>query len=120
MVSAAGVLCGQLIKIGFRRRGDLYGNRSVFSRAKKIVKAIQGVENVYTQHTPLLTETIRQLSTNDLSHQSYPYASEVGVSKLSAPKQGYACIKSSFSCYYGALLDVACLLVDGTDGTPMS
>lgn len=65
-----------------RRRGDLYGNRSVFSRAKKMVKAIQGVENVYTQHTPLITETIRLLSTNDLSSQAYPYASDVAVSKI--------------------------------------
>ncbi|GMH43449.1 hypothetical protein BSKO_11371 [Bryopsis sp. KO-2023] len=60
-----------------RRRGDLYGNRNVFSRAKKMVKAIQGVENVYTQHTPLLNETLRLLISNDLSTESYPYASEV-------------------------------------------
>ena len=45
-----------------------------------MVKALQGVENVYTQHAPLLSETLRLLASNDLSTASYPYSSEAGVS----------------------------------------
>lgn len=60
-----------------RRRGDLYGTRSVFSYAKKMAKAFKGIENVYTQHSPLLSETLRLLMNGDLSTQDYPYASEV-------------------------------------------
>lgn len=43
---------------------------------------MKGIENVYTQHMPLLTETLTLLSTNDLSPQIYPYASEDGVIKF--------------------------------------
>lgn len=33
----------------------------------------QGVDNVYTQHTPLLTETLNQLSADKLDVAAYPY-----------------------------------------------
>jgi len=78
-----------------RRRGDLYGTRSVFSYARKMAKAFKGIENVYTQHAPLLNETLRLVNNNDLSTQDYPYASETGAEvshwqgqyKKSAPKE---------------------------------
>ena len=62
-----------------RRRGDLYGTRSVFSYARKMAKTFKGIENVYTQHAPLLSETLRLLTSNDLSSRDYPYASQSGV-----------------------------------------
>ena len=62
-----------------RRRGDLYGTRSVFSYARKMAKTFKGIENVYTQHAPLLSETLRLVGNNDLSVQDYPFASETGV-----------------------------------------
>jgi vacuolar protein sorting-associated protein 45 len=34
---------------------------------------LQGVDNVYTQHQPLLSETLRLLAANDLSAAAYPY-----------------------------------------------
>ncbi len=34
---------------------------------------MQGVDNVYTQHTPLLTATLTLLSTDKLDAQAYPY-----------------------------------------------
>ncbi len=41
----------------------------------------QGVDNVYTQHTPLLTATLTDLSTDKLDVGSYPFmaASQVSV-----------------------------------------
>lgn len=45
-----------------------------------MAKALKGVENVYTQHTPLVSETLSLLASNDLPSNSYPYASEAGVS----------------------------------------
>ena len=41
------------------RSGDLYGNtKSFFARATQLVSGIRGVENIYTQHKPLLAEIL--------------------------------------------------------------
>ncbi|MEW5306298.1 MAG: hypothetical protein WDW36_008770 [Sanguina aurantia] len=56
-----------------RRAGDLYAGRSILSKARNAFKGLQGVENVYTQHTPLLTETLNQLSADRLDVAAYPY-----------------------------------------------
>mmetsp|Transcript_12637 Transcript_12637/g.27322 ORF Transcript_12637/g.27322 Transcript_12637/m.27322 type:complete len:611 (-) Transcript_12637:472-2304(-) len=56
-----------------RRAGDLYASRSMLSKAIKVFKGVQGVENVYTQHTPLLTATLTAISTDKLDAQAYPY-----------------------------------------------
>ena len=42
-----------------QRSGDLYGNtKSFLARATQLVSGIRGVENIYTQHKPLLAEII--------------------------------------------------------------
>lgn len=56
-----------------KRAGDLYATRSIMGRAKAVFKGLQGVDNVYTQHTPLLTATLTLLSTDKLDTQAYPY-----------------------------------------------
>eukprot|EP00877_Chromochloris_zofingiensis_P007831 jgi/Chrzof1/3300/Cz12g20040.t1 len=56
-----------------RRAGDLYGGGNILVKAKNVFKGLQGVDNVYTQHAPLLVETINQLSSNNLSAAAYPY-----------------------------------------------
>eukprot|EP00878_Enallax_costatus_P028747 GHUV01031087.1.p1 GENE.GHUV01031087.1~~GHUV01031087.1.p1 ORF type:complete len:544 (+),score=165.71 GHUV01031087.1:624-2255(+) len=56
------------------RSGDLYGGGNILLKAKNVFKGLQGVENVYTQHQPLLVETLRLLAANDLSTAAYPYA----------------------------------------------
>jgi vacuolar protein sorting-associated protein 45 len=38
-----------------------------------LLSALQGVDNVYTQHQPLLSETLRLLAANDLNAAAYPY-----------------------------------------------
>ena len=44
-----------------RRVGDLFGNRT-FSRAQKAVSGLKGADNVYTQHQPLLVQTLENIS----------------------------------------------------------
>ena len=56
-----------------RRQEDLYGTESLFSRAKSGLKGLKGVENVYTQHAPLLTKTIEALIKGRLSDLQYPF-----------------------------------------------
>jgi hypothetical protein len=38
----------------------------------------QGVDNVYTQHTPLLTETVAALAADRLDPLAYPYMAATG------------------------------------------
>lgn len=56
-----------------QRAGDLYAGRSLLSLVKNKVKGLQGVDNVYTQHTPLLVETLTQLTQNTLKPEQYPF-----------------------------------------------
>jgi vacuolar protein sorting-associated protein 45 len=58
---------------GERRAGDLYGSRNLLHKAKNLVRGLQGVDNVYTQHTPLLSETVQQLGRGELPPGSYPF-----------------------------------------------
>lgn len=54
------------------RQDDLFSNSNFFSRGKSALKGLKGVENVYTQHTPPLVETIEQLLKGKLKDSSYP------------------------------------------------
>lgn len=49
---------------------------------------LQGVDNVYTQHQPLLSETLRLLAANDLNAAAYPYmaGSQVRSAGLLLPR----------------------------------
>ncbi len=42
------------------------------------IPALQGVDNVYTQHTPLLTETVAALASDRLDPLAYPYMASTG------------------------------------------
>lgn len=55
------------------RSSDIFGTKDPISFTKKFFKGLQGVENVYTQHTPLLKDIIEQLSKNKLRESEYPY-----------------------------------------------
>jgi hypothetical protein len=58
----------------------LYGGGNILLKAKNVFKGLQGVDNVYTQHAPLLVETLQQLVKNDLSAAAYPYMAGAQVS----------------------------------------
>ncbi|KAG0164523.1 vacuolar protein sorting-associated protein 45 [Apophysomyces sp. BC1015] len=56
-----------------QRQDDLFSNQTFLSRGKNALKGLKGVENVYTQHTPLLGETLDLLIKTRLKEASYPY-----------------------------------------------
>ncbi|XP_070542177.1 vacuolar protein sorting-associated protein 45-like isoform X2 [Ptychodera flava] len=65
---------------GTKARGsDLFGQKNPISQARKFFKGLKGVENIYTQHTPLLQEILDLLIKGKLKESSYPY---VGTSQL--------------------------------------
>ncbi|RHZ56226.1 hypothetical protein Glove_405g4 [Diversispora epigaea] len=57
-----------------KRQDDLFSNESFLARGKNaIIKGLKGVENVYTQHSPHLRQTIELLLKCKLKETSYPY-----------------------------------------------
>lgn len=61
------------------RGSDLFGNQDAVAITKRLLKGLKGVENVYTQHKPLLTTLIDNLIKGKLKEASYPY---LGTSQL--------------------------------------
>ena len=61
-----------------KRGGDLYGQqKGVLSNlVKSVTKGVNGVENVYTQHKPMLSEVLDLLIKGKLKDNQYPYARE--------------------------------------------
>jgi len=56
------------------RSGDLFGNKSFFSKASKFISSgLKGVENVFAQHRPLLIETLEAVIKQKLKVQTYPF-----------------------------------------------
>ena len=64
-----------------RRVGDLFSDRSLSSRFANLAKHhLKGVENVYTQHTPLVVNTLEQLVKGKLPNMDYPSVSGANTS----------------------------------------
>ncbi|KAG2205779.1 hypothetical protein INT47_003962 [Mucor saturninus] len=59
-----------------QRQDDLFSNQSFLSRGKSALKGLKGVENVYTQHTPLLADTLDLLIKARLKDTDYPFVTE--------------------------------------------
>ena len=56
------------------RTGDLFGNKSMLTVMKKqLHRSVKGVQNVYTQHTPLLAQILESVTKGMLSEASHPY-----------------------------------------------
>ncbi|GFZ46321.1 Vacuolar protein sorting-associated protein 45 [Saitozyma sp. JCM 24511] len=55
------------------RQDDLFMNENFFSRGKTALKGLKGVENVYTQHSPHLSQTLDLLLKGRLKETSYPF-----------------------------------------------
>ncbi|NXL80550.1 VPS45 protein, partial [Leptocoma aspasia] len=59
---------------GKRVRGsDLFSTKDAVAITKQFLKGLKGIENVYTQHQPLLQETLDQLIKGKLKDSQYPY-----------------------------------------------
>ncbi|ODV92477.1 hypothetical protein CANCADRAFT_87224 [Tortispora caseinolytica NRRL Y-17796] len=57
-----------------QRLHDPYSSDSIFSRARSGFTGLKGVENVYTQHLPLLEKILSWLIKGKLRMDQYPYA----------------------------------------------
>lgn len=57
-----------------QRQNDLFSNENLFSRGKSALKGLKGVENVYTQHSPHLLQTVDHLLRGRLRTSQCPFA----------------------------------------------
>ncbi|XP_028554737.1 vacuolar protein sorting-associated protein 45 homolog isoform X2 [Dendrobium catenatum] len=56
-----------------KRTGDLYGNRDLLNIARNMARGLKGVENVYTQHQPLLFQSMENITKGRLRDIDYPF-----------------------------------------------
>lgn len=56
-----------------KRTGDLYGNRDFLNIARNMARGLKGVENVYTQHQPLLFHIMESITKGRLRDVDYPF-----------------------------------------------
>lgn len=56
-----------------QRQENLFGNESFFARAQSGFKGLKGVENVYTQHTPLIQRIMTSLVKGKLKKSTHPF-----------------------------------------------
>ncbi|CAI0395983.1 unnamed protein product [Linum tenue] len=56
-----------------KRTGDLFGNRDFLNIARNMARGLKGVENVYTQHQPLLFQTMENIIKGRLRDVDYPF-----------------------------------------------
>jgi len=57
-----------------QRTGDLFNSKNIFKRGiVSLTRGVKGVENIYTEHKPLLKGILDQLLTNKLKLEEYPF-----------------------------------------------
>jgi vacuolar protein sorting-associated protein 45 len=60
---------------------DIFESAGIFSGATGRFKGLKGVENVYTQHSSLLENTLQNLIKGRLRDQQYPFAEGGGTTR---------------------------------------
>ncbi|KAK0711167.1 Sec1-like protein [Lasiosphaeris hirsuta] len=60
---------------------DLFESTGIFGGAGSRFKGLKGVENVYTQHSPLLETTLQNLIKGKLRDQQYPFVEGGGTTR---------------------------------------
>ncbi|KAF9013529.1 Sec1-like protein [Cyathus striatus] len=61
-----------------QRQDDLFSTESLLAKGRSALKGLKGVENVYTQHTPHLSQTLENLFKGRLKDTSYPFVDGTG------------------------------------------
>ncbi|KAJ7175975.1 Sec1 family-domain-containing protein [Mycena filopes] len=61
-----------------QRQDDLFSTESLFAKGRSALKGLKGVENVYTQHRPHLSQTLENLFKGRLREASYPFVESPG------------------------------------------
>lgn len=62
-----------------QRQDDLFSTESLLAKGRSALKGLKGVENVYTQHTPHLSQTLENLFKGRLKDISYPLLEGAGT-----------------------------------------
>jgi len=62
-----------------QRQDDLFSTESLLAKGRSALKGLKGVENVYTQHTPHLAQTLENLFKGRLKETSYPFQDGAGA-----------------------------------------
>ncbi|KAI5983489.1 Sec1-like protein [Pisolithus albus] len=62
-----------------QRQDDLFSTESLLAKGKSALKGLKGVENVYTQHNPHLSQTLENLLKGRLKESSYPFLESSGT-----------------------------------------
>ncbi|XP_014209907.1 vacuolar protein sorting-associated protein 45 isoform X1 [Copidosoma floridanum] len=60
---------------------NLFDREAVAKMTKKLFKGLNGIDNIYTQHTPLLSETVEDLVKGKLNLQTFPYLGNTVLTK---------------------------------------
>lgn len=60
---------------------DIFESAGIFSGASSRFKGLKGVENVYTQHSPLLENQLQDLVKGRLKEQQYPFVEGGGSTR---------------------------------------
>lgn len=60
---------------------DIFESAGIFSGARDRFKGLKGVENVYTQHTTVLENTLQSLMKGRLREQQYPFVEGGGSTR---------------------------------------
>ncbi|KAJ3030294.1 UNVERIFIED_CONTAM: vacuolar protein sorting-associated protein 45 [Siphonaria sp. JEL0065] len=56
-----------------RRLANIFENQDILARTKNAFKGLKGVDNVYTQHTPLLVNTLQDFIKGKAKTENYPF-----------------------------------------------
>ncbi|KAJ3747117.1 Sec1 family-domain-containing protein [Lentinula detonsa] len=62
-----------------QRQDDLFSTESFLAKGRSALKGLKGVENVYTQHTPHLSQTLENIFKGRLRDTSYPFLDNPGA-----------------------------------------
>ncbi|KAF8442956.1 Sec1-like protein [Boletus edulis BED1] len=62
-----------------QRQDDLFSMETLLAKGRSALKGLKGVENVYTQHTPHLSQTLENLFKGRLKEASYPFHDGAGT-----------------------------------------
>ena len=60
---------------------DIFDGGGIFAGARDRFKGLKGVENVYTQHSPILEATLQALVKGRLREQQYPFVEGGGTTR---------------------------------------
>lgn len=60
---------------------DLLSADNVKLFTKKVIKGLKGVENIYTQHSPLFKDVVEELAKGKLKPSQYPYLGTVQLNE---------------------------------------